>query len=364
MFGYFFIAAGVDDKKEKTLMITIKDLSVQLGDFKLHNICLAIEDNDFFIVMGPSGSGKTILIETIAGLVRPQSGTICIGGVDITKHPPEKRGISIVYQDYALFPHLSVVDNIRYGLRFHKQEREEGEKKLHQLLQMLNLDGLQQRQPETLSGGEQQRVAMARAMIINPKILLLDEPLSALDPCLREEFRVLLKRLQQNTAVTIVMVTHDFTEALALGTRAAVMYRGGIEQCGSINDIFYRPQTAMVADFVGMKNLFSVNVDGAIVTLGTMQIDLGFSHDAAKKFIAIRPEDIVLSRNKLISSMRNCFPAIISQIRAHGFYYEVYLIVDDVSFCALATKATLAEMDLNVTDEIYLTFKATAIHLF
>ena len=271
-------------------MISIEDLHVNLGAFHLEGINLSVAQNDFFIIMGPSGSGKTILLETIAGLVRPTAGRISIAGVDITRRPPEKRGISIVYQDYALFPHLSVVENIRYGLRFHKDGVAGGEGRLQELVELLNLGGLEQRQPETLSGGEQQRVAMARALVVNPQILLLDEPLSALDPRLREEFRFLLKRLQHNTDVTVVMVTHDFSEALALGKRAVVMHEGRIEQSGSLTDIFQRPQSTMVADFVGMKNLFSVTVDGEGAQLGDLQIHFGRlygSDGSEQKFIAV-----------------------------------------------------------------------------
>ncbi|MCD6527944.1 MAG: ABC transporter ATP-binding protein [Desulfuromonas sp.] len=348
-------------------MISIENLHVDLGDFHLVAIDLSIEQNDFFIVMGPSGSGKTILLETIAGLVRPTAGRISIAGVDITRRPPEKRGISIVYQDYALFPHLSVVENIRYGLRFHKDGVAGGEGRLQELVELLNLGGLEQRQPETLSGGEQQRVAMARALVVNPQILLLDEPLSALDPRLREEFRFLLKRLQQNTDVTVVMVTHDFSEALALGKRAAVMHDGRIEQSGSLTDIFQRPQSTMVADFVGMKNLFSVTVDTESAQLGDLQIYLGRPDEpggSGQKFIAVRPEDIVLSKESLHSSMRNCFQGTVRQIMPQGFYYEIYLVSGGTSFCALATKGALLELDLQEGKDIYFSFKSTAIHLF
>ncbi|MCK5913504.1 MAG: ABC transporter ATP-binding protein [Desulfuromusa sp.] len=345
-------------------MISVTDLHIDLGEFHLKDINLEVEENEFFIIMGPSGSGKTILLETIAGLVQPKSGRIKIGSEEITQLPPEKRGISIVYQDYALFPHLTVVENVRYGLHFNKADKAAGEIRLQELLILLNLGGLEKRYPETLSGGEQQRVAMARALVVNPKVLLLDEPLSALDPRLREEFRLLLKQLQQNTSATILMVTHDFSEALALGGRGAVMNGGRIEQAGSMEDIFQRPESTMVADFVGMKNLFAVSIDSETAHIGTLQIHLGRSDRNGEHFIAIRPEDIVLSAEQLHSSMRNSFKGEISQIIPQGFYYEIHIEVDQVKFCALVTKGALLEMELQEGGEIFLFFKSTAIHTF
>ncbi len=208
-------------------------------------------------------------------MVKPKSGSIRVSGEEITTLPPEKRGISIVYQDYALFPHLTVVENIRYGLSFSQIDPIHGKQRLYELIRLLNLQGLENRYPETLSGGEQQRVAMARALVVKPKVLLLDEPLSALDPRLREEFRLMLKRLQHSTAATILMVTHDFSEALALGGRGAVMDHGRIRQSGSMEDLFQRPKSTMVADFVGMKNLFPVICVNDIAYIGDLQVYLG-----------------------------------------------------------------------------------------
>jgi molybdate/tungstate transport system ATP-binding protein len=345
-------------------MISIENLHVDLGEFYLKDINLEIKANEFFIIMGPSGAGKTILLETIAGLVQSKTGCIKIGAQDITKLAPEKRGISIVYQDYALFPHLTVIENIRYGLHFNKTNKTEGEKRLRELLVLLKLDGFEKRYPEILSGGEQQRVAMARALVVNPQILLLDEPLSALDPRLREEFHLVLKQLQHNTTATILMVTHNFSEALALGGRGAVMNAGQIEQAGSMEDIFQRPKSTMVADFVGMKNLFAVTIHRKIAHIGGLQIQLGHSCSSGHRFIAIRPEDIVLSSEQLQSSMRNSFSGRIVRIIPQGFYYEIDIEVDKVNFCALITKGALLEMELQEGKEIFLFFKSTAIHAF
>ncbi len=193
---------------------------------------------------------------------------------------------------------------------------------------------------------------------------MLDEPLSALDPRLREEFRLVLKQLQQQTSATILMVTHDFAEALALGHRGAIINGGKIEQSGSMEELFQRPQSTMVADFVGMKNLFAVTILEEKAQIENLQIQLGHSYENGQKFIAIRPEDIVLSTEQLQSSMRNCFQGRINQIISQGFYYEVHVNVDTVSFCALVTKGALLEMELREGKEIYLFFKSTAIHTF
>ena len=205
---------------------------------------------------------------------------------------------------------------------------------------------------------------MARALIVNPQVLLLDEPLSALDPRLREEFRVVLKQLQQQTTATILMVTHDFAEALALGQQGAIINDGKIEQSGSMEELFQRPQSTMVADFVGMKNLFAVTISGNKARIENLQIQLGHSYGDGQSFIAIRPEDIVLSTGPLQSSMRNCFQGTVTQIISQGFYYEVHVNVDTVSFCALVTKGALLEMALREAKDIYLFFKSTAIHTF
>jgi molybdate/tungstate transport system ATP-binding protein len=364
LFVIVFGIAHSHHKAEKKSMISIDDLHIDLGEFHLQDITLEVEENEFFIIMGPSGSGKTVLLETIAGLVQPKAGRVMVAGEDITNLPPEKRGISIVYQDYALFPHLTVVENIRYGLHFSKGDNADAEKYLQDLVNLLNLKGLEERYPETLSGGEQQRVAMARALVVNPKVLLLDEPLSALDPRLREDFRLLLKQLQKNTTATILMVTHDFSEALALGGRGAVMNKGRIEQAGSMEDLFQRPKSTMVANFVGMKNLFPVIIANEIAFIDNLQISLGRGDCREKSFIAIRPEDIVLSVESLHSSMRNCYQGKVTQIIPQGFYFEIHVVVDEINFCGLITKGALLDLELQEDRQIFLSFKSTAIHIF
>jgi len=345
-------------------MIKIQDLNINLKEFKLRNINLSVEKNEFFILMGPTGAGKTVLLEAIAGLIPLMSGKILIGEREITDLPPEKRGISIVYQDYALFPHLTVLENIKYGLYFHRIDKTHAEKRLDRLLEVLNLFGITQRFPVNLSGGEKQRVALARALMVEPKVLLLDEPLSALDPNFREEVRNALKMLHQETDITFLMVTHDFVEVLSLAGRAAVMNKGRIEQTGQVKEIFEKPASPFVADFVGMKNLFKASFNETYAVVSGLKIEIGRIVDPYSQYLAVRSEDIVISRNKFSSSMRNNYSGIITQIDNQGFYYEIAVQIKDVSFKGLITKGALIELGLEEGIPVYVSFKASAVHVF
>ncbi|MBW1692115.1 MAG: ABC transporter ATP-binding protein [Deltaproteobacteria bacterium] len=345
-------------------MIEIRDLNIRLLDFTLSDINLGIAENEFFILMGPTGAGKTVLMEAIAGLVPIKSGKIFIGEKDITRLPPEKRDISIVYQDYALFPHLTVFENITYGLHFHRIDTAQAEERLNRLFDVLNISHLKERLPAKLSGGEKQRVALARALIVDPSVLLLDEPLSALDPGFREDVRNALKTLHQSSSATFLMVTHDFAEALSLAERAAVINKGIIEQIGDMKEIFEKPNSPFVADFVGMKNLFKSSSSGTHAMVSGLRIETGRTIDPSSHYLAIRPEDIVISRENISSSMRNNYSGIVTKIDNQGFYYEIDVRVKDVSFKGLITKGALIELGLKEGIPVYISFKASAVHVF
>jgi molybdate/tungstate transport system ATP-binding protein len=345
-------------------MIRIEGLNVSLAEFQLRDIDLHIAEHQFFVLMGPTGAGKTVLLEALAGLVPVDSGRIFLGDREITNLPPERRGIGIVYQDYALFPHMTVQENITYGLHFHPVSPKVRRERFSQFVETLNLPHLLRRRPETLSGGELQRTALARALMIDPEVLLLDEPLSALDPAFRQEIQELLRRLHESSRVTLLMVTHDFAEALSLAERAAVINHGRIEQVGAIKDIFRRPRTAFVADFTGMKNLFPAVYAGTRAQIGSLSVEMGRRADVERGFIAIRPEDIVLSAGPLASSMRNCFQARIIDVVDRGFFYEVNLDICGTVFKSLITKGALVELEIETGRDVYASFKATAVHLF
>ena len=345
-------------------MIRTEDLNIQLGEFNLQDITLSIEENQFFVLMGPTGAGKTVLLEAIVGLIPTRTGKIFIDSQDITKLPPERRGISIVYQDYALFPHLSVEKNITYGVHFHRIDRDTASKRFSELIEQLNISHLLKRYPGTLSGGELQRVALARALMVNPKVILLDEPLSALDPGFREEIRYMLKTLHENSRITFLMVTHDFAEALSLADRAAIMNQGRIEQTGCIQDIFKRPESAFVADFVGMKNIFSARFHNANAQVGDLLFQITSQPQDNTGYLAVRPEDIIISKTQLDSSMRNMFKGTVQKIIDQGFSYEIHVLSNGVLFKSLLTKSSLIELEIREGLEVYASFKATAVHIF
>jgi len=218
---------------------------------------LVVDEGEFFTLLGPSGSGKTTLLRLIAGFERPDAGRIELGGRDVTSVPPHLRDTNTVFQDYALFPHMSVADNIGYGLRVKGVAKPARERRVQRALQMVRLEGLGLRRPNQLSGGQRQRVALARAVVNEPEVLLLDEPLGALDLKLRQEMQIELKQIQKDVGITFVYVTHDQEEALTMSDRLAVLANGQIEQIGSPVDVYERPATEFVAGFIGISNVLT-----------------------------------------------------------------------------------------------------------
>lgn len=345
-------------------MITIEDLNVTLLDFRLRNINLVIEENEFFVLMGPTGAGKTVLLEAIAGLVPIKGGRIFIQAKDVTRSAPEKRGVGIVYQDHALFPHLTVRENIRYGLHFHRFDAKDAENRMNRLVERLNLSHILTRLPVNLSGGEKQRVALARALIVEPKVLLLDEPLSALDPNFREDIRQALKELHRSSRVTFLMVTHDFSDALFLADRAAVINQGRIEQSGRTEEVFRQPASPFVAEFVGMKNVFPAAFHGARATVEGLEIDLGNIADASKRYLAIRPEDVFISRQSLAGDGYHAFKGKIVGLADYGFYYILSAKTGGLVMQALMPKAAVVDLQLMHGADVYVNLRPSSIHTF
>ena len=223
------------------------------------NVDLTVADGEFFTLLGPSGSGKTTTLRMIAGFEQPDAGRITLGGEDITRQPPYSRDVNTVFQDYALFPHMTVADNVGYGLKVKGVARKDRSSQVSEVLRMVRLEDYGARKPVQLSGGQRQRVALARSIVNRPKVLLLDEPLGALDLKLRQEMQVFLKALQQDLGMTFIYVTHDQEEALTMSDHVAVFNEGRIEQVGTPNEIYERPATEFVAGFVGTSNIIERN---------------------------------------------------------------------------------------------------------
>jgi molybdopterin-binding protein len=348
-------------------MIEVKNLCVDLGEFVLNDVSLSIEEGEYFIILGPTGAGKTVLLESIAGLYPIKSGQIWLRGKEVTRVEPEKRKISIVYQDHVLFPHLSVRDNIVFGLRMHKTRADEVANKINWVAELLGIPHLLHRRPDTLSGGEKQKVALGRAIITRPELLLVDEPLSALDPETRENVQQELRRLHKALGITLLHVTHDFEEAISLGNRIAVIGEGRLMQVGTPEEVFRHPNSEFVARFAMTRNIFVgraerkpggdtiFRVDGTEFIIAT---DAYGTHHAS-----IRPEDILLSGEPIRSSARNCFPGTITKVVDRGS--TLYVTVDiPPELSCLVTRHSFEEMELHQGKKVFLTFKASAVHLF
>ena len=280
--------------------LVLENLSKRYGDqFAVEAISLSIAQGEFVSLLGPSGCGKTTTLQMIAGFVEPTAGSIRIDGRDLVAIPASKRGLGIVFQNYALFPHLSVTDNIAFGLEMRQVPKAERARRVAGTLALVGLTGLSERYPAQLSGGQQQRVALARALVIEPELLLLDEPLSNLDAKLREEMQVELARIQRTIGITTLMVTHDQAEALALSDRVVVMHAGRIEQDGLPLEAYENPATGFVCDFLGKSNRFAIDaIDSGVAQIGPLTIALPTSLQSrvhAGDRVLVRPEKISFS---------------------------------------------------------------------
>jgi spermidine/putrescine ABC transporter ATP-binding subunit len=263
-------AAGADGQLEKPA-VEFRDIDIHYGKFvAVRDFSLAIRKGSFVTLLGPSGCGKTTILRSIAGLVDISTGQISIGGRRVDDIPIYKRNIGLVFQSYALFPHKSVFDNVAFGLKYRNVPKPEIARRVGKALEMVRLPGSEKKLPSQLSGGQQQRIALARAIVFEPEVLLLDEPLSALDANMREEMRVEIKKIQKETGITAIFVTHDQEEALSMSDRIVVMNAGRIEQIGSPEEVYEAPATAFVADFLGKANMLPgvvSSVDGQKATI-------------------------------------------------------------------------------------------------
>ncbi len=350
-------------------MLKVDNLIRRTGDFVLHIERLELEKGGYLVLLGPSGSGKTMLLELLAGLENADSGYIFLNGTDILKLQAGQRGIGMVFQKQWLFPHLSVAENIAYGLQGKGLAASEIDKQIKRLAQETRCDHLLKRRADKLSGGEAQRVAIARALAIRPKILLLDEPLANLDAPLRAEFSSLIRQLNRR-GQTIIHVTHDYSEAIALATDVAVMHQGRIVQQGSPKEVFSRPNNAFVARFAGIRNFFhgslSIEDSGdpmmALFSTGNLRIlllrpqtesHIGHVHIAASS--------ITLSTEPMRSSAVNQFKGEVVDVFDTSEGVEVVVEVQGIPFYVVVTRQSVQRFQLHPSANVYIQFKAGAV---
>jgi molybdate transport system ATP-binding protein len=347
------------------VILEIENLSVDLGEFKLNDVSLKVNERDYVTIIGPTGSGKSILLETIAGFYKPLKGRIVLEGRDITLLPPEKRCVSIVYQDFALFPHMNVFKNIAYGLR--KRERSDSviREEVGRIAEILGIAHLLHRKPTTLSGGEQQRVAIARALVVKPKILLMDEPFSALDVKMRENLRKLVRKAVREYDTTVLHVTHDFEDVFSLANRVVVMKNGRIMQMGKPEDVFSKPSNDFVADFVGTNILEGVVIGKengfTLIKVGEHVL---YSADHAEVGevvrVSIRPESVMLSNE---CSAKNTFLCLIEGIKRGTNLVWLTLRSGDLRFKVVTTPSFVDAMGIDVGKSVFASFKAVNVKI-
>ncbi len=333
-------------------MLELKNISVSFKDFSLTDFSIDVEKGDYFVILGESGAGKSVILEAIAGLVTPSAGSIRINEKDITKETIQKRPVGLVFQDYAIFPHMTVYENIIYPLKRKKLSKSIIKEKAETLAAEMGISHLLHRNTTTLSGGEQQRVALARTLALDPEFLLLDEPLSSLDIKLREDLRSLLRTLNKK-GQTIIHVTHEYEEAIALANKIAVVNNGKLIQKGTPDDVFHNPKSEFVANFTGVKNFFKTKITDINKAIIKNNIELIIAYDkvGAEGFALIRSEDIFVSEQRPETSAANNFKGVIIDTIPTKSGYE--LIVDvGVNLSVVITRKSYELLSLNQGKEI------------
>ncbi len=337
-------------------IIELKDIRMSFdSEVVLDGINLTIKDGEFVTFLGPSGCGKTTTLRIIAGFESPDCGDVFFEGKKINAVPAHKRNINTIFQRYALFPHLNVYENIVFGLKVRKVPKSEIPKMIDETLALVNLKGLEKRRIDTLSGGQQQRVAIARAIINRPKLLLLDEPLSALDLKLRKDMQVELKNLQKQTGITFIFVTHDQEEALSMSDTVVVMDKGKIQQIGSPTDIYNEPKNAFVADFIGESNILDgVMKKDFVVEINKKQftcLDRGFKENEEVD-VVIRPEDV-----DIVPTQQGMLEGEVTSVTFLGVHYEIIVDINNFKWMIQTTDC------YEVGETVGLYIEPDAIHI-
>ena len=322
--------------------LELKNINKKFNEtIALDNIHLEINDGEFFSLLGPSGSGKTTCLKVIGGFEQPDSGNVSLFNENVTDIPPFKRNVNTVFQDYALFPHMNVEENVCYSLKIKKIPKIEQESQVQEILSTVKLTGYEKRKPSELSGGQRQRVALARSLINKPKILLLDEPLGALDLKLREQMQIELKNLQRQFQITFIYVTHDQQEALSMSDRIAIFNDGKIEQVDTPDNIYKNPKTAFVADFIGTTSLVSKQLAAEL-----------FNYNSA---FSIRPENIKINNEQDSKSEFNA-KVVVTDIQFQGSYYKILCKANDLTLTALHYVDTQNTFKINLGDSLELSW--------
>ncbi len=347
-------------------LIELKNITKDYGgNLALDNVSLYIRDGEFLTLLGPSGCGKTTLLRIIAGFITPDSGEVYIDGADMKGVPPHKRQVNTVFQKYALFPHLNVFDNIAFGLKIKRTPKDKIEEKVNAMLKLVNLEGYGKRWIDQLSGGQQQRIAIARALVNEPKVLLLDEPLGALDLKLRQEMHLELKRMQQQLGITFVFVTHDQEEALTMSDTIVVMKNGVIQQIGRPEDIYNEPKNPFVADFIGESNIVpGVMLDDYKVRMKGMTfpcVDAGFGKNVEVD-VVIRPEDI-----DIVEPEKARISGKVVSVVFMGVHYEIDVDCGGYEWVVHTTDYAAVGQQVGISippDAIHIMKKTRATNLF
>jgi molybdopterin-binding protein len=345
-------------------MLNVEKINKRFGAFSVTDVSFSVRKGEYFIILGDSGAGKSLLLEMVAGLVMPDTGSVFLDGQDITRRKIQDRGIGLVFQDYAVFPHLTVRENVGYSLHGSHLTHQEKRERIRAIAVKMNIAHILDRRPSTLSGGEQQRVALARTLVQNPRILLLDEPLSSLDPKLRSEIRSLLRQLNRE-GQTVIHVTHDYEEAISLADTIGVVYEGRIIQSGRPEEVFAHPKSEFVAHFIGLRNFYKVAVmeeQGRVhgVINDHLVINLGKGDYSKEGFILIRNEDVILSKTVFDSSLTNIFKGKVTEIVPARTGVEINVDIG-VPLFATITEQSLQHLEIREKQEVFVSFKATAV---
>lgn len=347
-------------------MIKVADLNIKLGEFKLTDLNFSIPKGEYFMLLGESGAGKSVILECIAGLIKQTSGQITLNDIDITHSSIQKRQVGLVFQDFALFPNYTVYDNIAYPLKIKKQSKVDIANRINELAELMEISHLLNRNTESLSGGEKQRVALARTLTLNPDVLLLDEPLSAIDIGLKSELRSLLRKINAQ-GQTIIHVTHDYEEAISLAQRIAIIQNCKIIQTGTPEEVFKNPRNRFVAHFGGIKNFYPANIQintNKDSKTAVINPEISFviftKHEAKSGHVLIGQKNIFTSHDKPNNKEQNSFLGKIKEIIPARFGFELVIDTGIMFYVAISTED---QIDKNYAQEqnIWLTFNASSV---